>query len=235
MPAMRAVGSAIIVLLVATAAYGGERAWQAPAQSMRDSFTFWGWSADGHRFAYETYSFSGGEPNDCEEQAVLTVYDTTNDRPAPGGVLRVASGPRDAAGGCQVADVRAALAKQRGELLHRFAIVTRSPEPATFDEAARGDWTVALGGRMAAHARLDVDAAESRAGLAYRLTLRLDGGGERTIASRLAAGAERPTLADALAFTDRGRHAVVICVPVLYAVTHGSWSRWDCHATELVH
>jgi len=210
---------------------------------MHDSFTFWGWSEDGQRFAYETYSFSGGEPTDCSEAAVLIVYDAVHDRVAPDGTLRVESGAGDDKGHCRIPDVQAALATRRSEYLRRQHIIERLVLPGRFETGQDGGWTVSLRSGHTARARLradDLDRADvrqdtTRLGASYRLVLTVEGAEPKEVSTGPRAGALHFEFDDAIAFTDPKRQFVALCVPVTYAVAHGTWSHWDCHGLPLGH
>lgn len=239
-------GVIALVVLELAACAGSARAdsaapYREPQRPMRDSFTFWGWSEDGQRFAYETYSFSGGEPTDCSETAVLIVYDGARDRVVPDGTLRVESGAADNKGDCQIPDVQAALAERRSEHLRRHHIGKRFVGPSRFEAGPSGGWTVALRSGHTARVQLtvreldrtDVWQDPTRLGASYRLVVTLEGTEPREVATGPRAGALHPELDDAIAFADPTQHFAALCVPVTYAVTHGAWTRWDCHGLRL--
>jgi hypothetical protein len=214
-----------------------------PQRPMRDSFTFWGWSEDGQRFAYETYSFSGGEPTDCSEAAVLIVYDAVHDRVVPDGSLRVESGAGNDKDHCRIPDVQAVLAMRRSEHLRRHHIIERFVLPGRFETGQDDVWTVALRSGHTARARLraaDLDRADvrqdpTRMGASYRLVLTLEGAEPKEVSTGPRAGALHFEFDDAIAFTDPKRQFVALCIPATYAVAHGTWSHWDCHGLPLRH
>jgi hypothetical protein len=233
-----------VIALVAVPAVGhadGGAPYREPQRAMRDSFTFWGWSDDGRRFAYETYSSSGGEPTDCSETAVLIVHDAARDRIFPDGTLRVASGAADGKGHCRTPDVQAALARRRDAHLRRHHVTVHGVEARRLEPDPAGRWTVALCPAHTASVQLeardedreDVQQDPTRMGASYRLLITLDGAPPREIMTGPRAGALHPELADAIVFADPAQRFAALCVPVTYAVPHGSWTRWDCHGLSL--
>lgn len=214
---------------------------QTPAMS--DSFTFWGWSDDGRRFAYEAYSFSGGEPLDCADEATLLVRDAVEDELAPGGERRIQGGGQEPSGRCRVPDVRAALDRERDARLAAQQIrVGGFLGPSRFTPLAAGGFSIDLGPPRTGHARLLASASPQAPDAAdpavppdftYRLLLSFDRGGPRELGSGPLPGAIAASLDDALAFFDLQQRSVAVCLPVTYAVTHGTWTRWACHGLPL--
>lgn len=89
-----------------------------------DGFTFWGWSADGSRYAYETHRGNQGAI-ECDAGAELTVVDATTDRYAEGGQLEVKATTEVFVEGeaCTIEDVLKLLDAQREAHLAKFGIV----------------------------------------------------------------------------------------------------------------
>ena len=233
----------VLALVVLPVVVHADRAppYQEPQRPMRDSFAFLGWSEDGKRFAYETRSFGGGEPTDCSDMAALVVYDASRDQATPGATLRVASGPGDDHGHCRTPDVQAALANQRIEHLRRHEIGDQFTGPSRFERDQANDWTVALGSGRTASVKLvardldrpDVSSNPGRPGASYRLVVTLEGGRPLEITAARRTGVLRPDLDEALVFTDAKQRFAALCVPVVFAVTHGVWSHWDCRGLPL--
>ena len=207
-----------------------------------DGLTFWGWSPDGRRFAYETWADGGGLPLDCYDEATLTVRDADRDRPVADGVLRSVTKPGVDRDHCVNPDVRATLASQRPAALGRHQVVARAARPLGFDVAAggnRGSLTLPSGhvlrADLAGHA-VDagvVAAHPDRPACSYRLTLAVDGAVVRTVDAGPWPGALRTALDDARVFVAPSARFAAICLPVSYAAHHGVWAHWDCHGAPL--
>jgi hypothetical protein len=88
-----------------------------------DKLTFWGWSVDGTKYAFETYDHGPGAV-ECEGAFALRVVDATTDRFVDGGKLDLKhESPEPAAGGCTPVDLKGAFEAQRGPFLQRHGIV----------------------------------------------------------------------------------------------------------------
>jgi len=202
-----------------------------PAQ---DQLTFWGWSASGGSFAYETYTSAEREDVDCSEQAVLRVIDATRDREIA--VLRVVSGAGNQADRCQVTDVRAALAKRRAAFLTQHHILDAASPPAGFDRAATGsaatqdaDWKTTLPGGREITARFEEHQGPDQKWASYRLVFQLGPRRQPAIATPRIAGALGFDMEDAMVFHDKAHRHAAVCVSLLQAAHHGHWATWDCH------
>lgn len=150
-----------------------------------DALTFWGFSADGQRFAFETF-YAGPGGARCEGEVDLFIVDVARDAYVPGGHVELKH--RDPEGEpCDPPDLRAAMDARRGALLEAHGIVVgafvppAAPIPIGDDrvdiflvDLARGrsgflDIDVLDGGRERAH---------EGAGAGFKLTLTV---GERPI------------------------------------------------------
>ena len=102
---------------LAPAAYtrAGDRAAQ------RDELTFWGFSADGRRYAFETFYYGPGAA-ECEGLATFIVVDADTDTFADGTPYELKHKQPDAER-CDPPDLRAEMSRHREELLHRHGIV----------------------------------------------------------------------------------------------------------------
>jgi len=91
---------------------------------LTDSFTAWGWSADGRLFAYETWMPGEGAVS-CDMRYEIFVVDAAEDAFVDEGTLVVAheSPDGDGAGGCQPVDLEAAAEPLRSALLEKHGIV----------------------------------------------------------------------------------------------------------------
>lgn len=148
----------------------GDRAQQ------RDELTFWGFSADGRRYAFETYYYGPGATV-CEGLATLYVVDAATDTFAEGSPIEIKHRDPEA-DRCEPPDLKAEMARHRDELLHRHNIVIGNQGPAIVPTRAAGpkpSWLLNLpGGPL--NAELEVlfggrDKA-GEPGAAYTLTLR---------------------------------------------------------------
>ena len=147
-----------------------------------DALTFWGFSADGQRFAFETF-YAGPGGARCEGEVDLFVVDVARDAYVPGGHVEIKH--RDPEGEpCDPPDLRAAMEARRAGLLEAQGIVVgafappAAPIPIGDDrvdiflvDLARGrtgslDIDVLDGGRERAH---------EGAGAGFKLTLTVGG------------------------------------------------------------
>lgn len=228
------------LIIVAARAAGGAAGPYYEKPRMGDALTFWGWSADGRQFAYETWTNGGGEPLDCHDEAVLTIYDAVKDRATMGGVVRSTSvGNSDR---CTNPDVRATMNRDRAAHLRRHHVTERFAGPLRFQVASGGgSGTLALSGTTVLQARLsirdgnrrDVMANSSRPGMSYRLSVVVGAGQKRVIAEGPRRGALSLSLDGALVFVGPTEHFAALCLPVNYSVYHGTWTHWDCHSVPL--
>ncbi len=148
----------------------GDRAQQ------RDELTFWGFSADGRRYAFETYYYGPGAA-ECEGLATLYVVDADTDTFAAGSPLEIKH--RDpGAERCEPPDLKAEMARHRDELMHRHEIVIGNQGPAivpTRAAATKPTWTLDLpGGPLRAELEVLFGGRDNAGepGAAYTLTLR---------------------------------------------------------------
>ena len=150
----------------------GDRALQ------RDELTFWGFSADGRRYAFETYYYGPGAA-ECEGLATLHVVDADTDTFAEGSPLEIKH-REPGAERCEPPDLKAEMARHRDELLHRHGIVVSNQGTAIVPnrDASRGSkptWTLDLpGGPLRAELEVLFGGRENagQPGGAYTLTLR---------------------------------------------------------------
>lgn len=112
----------------------GDRAQQ------RDELSFWGFSADGRRYAIETYYYGPGAA-ECEGLATLAIIDADTDTFVDGTPLEIKH--RDpGADRCDPPDLRAEMARHREELFHRHGIIIGNqgaPIIPHRDSTSRGD------------------------------------------------------------------------------------------------
>ncbi len=85
-----------------------------------DDFIFWGWSEDGHYYAFETFH-AGPQMANCEGEAELTIVDAHTDRYADDGHILLEHADPEAEV-CDPPDLRAELALRRAPRLKRFGI-----------------------------------------------------------------------------------------------------------------
>ena len=153
---------------------------QGDRAQQRDELTFWGFSADGRRYAFETYYYGPGAA-ECEGLASLYVVDADTDTFAEGSPLEIKHREPDA-DRCDPPDLKAEMSRHRDELLHRHAIVIGNQGPAitpnrdsTSSRAAAPIWTLLLpDGPLRAELAALFGGRENAGepGAAYTLTLR---------------------------------------------------------------
>jgi len=235
-PALRWVTLAALLLgLRGVAASEPYRHRGPPAQ---DLLTFWGWSASGEAFAYETYTPAEREDVDCSEEAVLRVIDTTRDRQVA--VLRVGSGAANQEDLCQVPDVRAELATRRAAFLTLHHIIDGPSRPTGFDRSATGseatqdgDWTTVLPGGREITARFEEKAGPDETWAAYRLVFPLGPRREVAATTKRIPGALGFDMEQAMMFYDKARRHAALFVPQVNAARYGRWETWDSHGLTL--
>lgn len=160
----------------------GDRATQ------RDELSFWGFSADGRRYAFETYYYGPGAA-ECEGLASLFIVDADTDTLVDGSPLQIQH-KDPGADRCDPPDIKGEMSRHRDELLHHHGIVLGNQGPALVpsrDITTRGihsAWTLPLPtGPL--HAELTVlhggreHAGEP--GAAYTLTLNAPDGPKVTV------------------------------------------------------
>jgi predicted secreted protein len=123
----------------------GDRAQQ------RDELSFWGFSADGRHYAFETYYYGPGAA-ECEGLATLYVVDADTDTFAEGTPLELKH--RDpGADRCDPPDLKAEMTRHREQLLHRHgiiignqgaAIVPNRDSTSSTSRSATSAWTLNL-------------------------------------------------------------------------------------------
>ena len=152
-------------------------------KDQRDELKFWGFSADGARYAFETY-YHGPGGAQCEGQASLFIVDADSDSFVPDSPLIIKHKDPDAAR-CDPPDLRAEMDRSREQLLHRHGIVVGNqgpaiiPTPVTNDKATGRASTLTLPSGLTLRAEVEViDGDREKVGErggAYRLTLIRDG------------------------------------------------------------
>ena len=149
----------------------------------RDELRFWGFSADGLRYAFETYDAGPGAVK-CEGEASLFIVDAARDAFVDGLPLILKHKEPDAER-CDPPDLRAELERHRDELFHRHAIIVGNqgpaivPRPTVTTEGSGRSSTIALPSGTQLHAEITVIDGDrekvGERGAAYRLTLAADG------------------------------------------------------------
>jgi predicted secreted protein len=151
----------------------GDRAQQ------RDELSFWGFSADGRRYAFETYYYGPGAA-ECEGLATLNIIDADTDTFVDGTPLEIKH--RDpGADRCDPPDLRAEMARHREQLLHRHGIIIGNQGASIVpnrDSTSRGTtptWILALpDGPLRAELEVQHGGRDNAGdpGASYTLTLR---------------------------------------------------------------
>ncbi|MBL9107008.1 MAG: DUF2259 domain-containing protein [Myxococcales bacterium] len=148
-----------------------------------DDFTFWGWSSDNSRFAFEVHDHGPGARG-CEGSYTLYVVDAAADKFADGTPLKVEHKTK-ADDDCDPPDLGAEMARLRPAALTQHGIdpanqsppVVPTPVTTTTGREKSPSWTLLLGGAPVT-AELAVlhggREAAGEPGAAYRLTLRRD-------------------------------------------------------------
>ena len=166
------------------------------AASQRDDFTFWGWSADNTRYAFELHDHGPGATA-CEGSYTLYVVDATRDAFVAGTPLVVEHRRKDDAV-CDPPDLAAEIEKLRPPALAQHGIVVDNQRPPTLprriststgreSSSAKPAWILTLGPGSQLRAELENrhggrDKAGEPGG-AYHLTLTRDGEAPRVIES----------------------------------------------------
>lgn len=157
--------------------------WTRPgdAATQTDDLTFWGWSRDGQRYAFEVHDHGPGAAR-CEGKYVLYVVDATRDAFVDGAPLEIKHASPEAER-CDPPDLKAEIERHRPEVLHRHGIVVGHlrqptlPAPITTStgKERRPAWTLALGAGDPLRAELEtIGGGRDRAGepgAAFKLTL----------------------------------------------------------------
>lgn len=243
-------GALVLAAVALPACARNAVAFRAKANPERDDLAFWGWTADGKRFAYEIYAPAPGGPSACADEVALLLYDAANDKPVPEGELRIPSGGADESGSCRIPDVRAVLDGERDNQLRQHGVTAGAfVGPSRFDPTPEGGFAVAFGTSRIGFAQLtevpqpappppgDAEPAEPveppPPSVSYQLTITLDGASPRSITFGPHPGATGASLASALAFTDPKQNFAAMCLPVTFKVGEGKRTRWDCHGLFL--
>ncbi len=203
-----------------------------------DELVFWGWSADGRYFAFETFH-AGAQMARCEGEAELSIVDATTDRYAEDGHIQLTY--RDAeADVCDPPDLRVELGHRRSARLERYGIEASHISPSVSFEGAGERWTVALpDGSEAAvtfrvlHATDDpMDAAD---GAAFELRLAVPGRPELQVE----AGARRRPwtlsydLAQGMVFVGPGATHAALMVAQRQVMAEGVRTTWMSNGVVL--
>jgi len=152
-------------------------------KDQREELRFWGFSADGTRYAFETYYHGPGAAH-CEGEASLFVVDAGKDAFVDGSPL-VIKHKQPEAERCDPPDLRAEMDRHREQLLHRHAIVVGNqgpaivPAPAIDEQGKARASTIALPAGTSLRAEvvvIDGDREKvGERGAAYKLTLVREG------------------------------------------------------------
>lgn len=141
---------------------------------MRDRFTFWGWSADSTRYAYETYMPGEGGVG-CDMVHDVWVVDARTDDFAPEGHLQVAyDWPEGGPEGCTPASLPTRVAVERPAFLARHDIaVGRVVPPDAFAAGDDDTWSAGIYGFTfrVLYGTDDAYGDAAQAGAAYVLSL----------------------------------------------------------------
>ncbi|MCH9684521.1 MAG: hypothetical protein K0V04_24005, partial [Deltaproteobacteria bacterium] len=149
-----------------------------------DAFVFWGWSADGRYFAFETFHAGSGMAN-CEGEAELSIVDATADRYAPDGHILLT--PADAeAEVCDPPDLRVELGYRRKARLERYKIDAAHIRPPIAFEGTGERWSFATPSGERAKVAFRVvhgtdDAMEAVDGAAFELRVTAPGRDETIV------------------------------------------------------
>lgn len=145
-----------------------------------DALTFWGWSADGRRFAYETFDAGPGAAT-CEGAIRLLVLDADTGSLAPDGLREIRPTHPDSEP-CDPPDLDAAMAAERTAVLGRHGISLGNllapvePLPAPAPRPGVKAYAILLPSGQTATATLEVlhgerDQAFQGEGAAFKLEL----------------------------------------------------------------
>lgn len=161
------------------------------AAGQRDDFTFWGWSADNTRYAFELHDHGPGATA-CEGSYTLYIVDATRDAFVDGTPLKVEHKTRGD-DNCDPPDLAAAIASQRPAVLEQHGIVVDNQRPpglprrvaTTTGREKFPAWIITLGPGAQLRAELEVlhggreQAGEP--GAAYRLSLTRDAAAPKVV------------------------------------------------------
>ena len=160
-------------------------------KDQRDELRFWGFSADGLRYAFETWDAGPGAAT-CEGEASLFIVDAEADAFLPDLPLILKHKQPDAER-CDPPDLRAELMRHREELFHRHGIIVGNqgpaivPRPAVTTRGTGRTSTIDLPSGRQLRAAIEVKDGDrekvGERGAAYRLTLGLEGDDPRVIES----------------------------------------------------
>ena len=152
-------------------------------KDQRDELRFWGFSADGSKYAFETYDHGPGA-TPCEGQASLFIVDADSDSFVKDSPLVIKHKQPDAER-CDPPDLRAEMDRHREQLLHRHAIVVGNqgtpivPAPAVDEAGKARASTIALPSGTMLRAEVQVIDGDrekvGERGAAYKLTLTREG------------------------------------------------------------
>ncbi len=161
------------------------------AASQRDDFTFWGWSADNTRYAFELHDHGPGATT-CEGSYTLYVVDAARDAYVTGTPL-VVEHKRKEDDVCDPPDLAAEIEKLRPAALAQHGIVVDNQRPPSLPRRVSTStgrekhpaWILTLGPGSQLRAELENrhggrDKAGEPGG-AYRLTLTRDGESPKVI------------------------------------------------------
>ncbi len=158
-------------------------------KDQRDELRFWGFSADGTRYAFETF-YAGPGATTCEGQASLFIVDADSDSFVAGSPLVLKHKQPDAER-CDPPDLRAEMDRHREQLLHRHGIVTGNqgpaivPAPAVNTKGTARASTVALPAGSTLRAEIQVIDGDrekvGERGAAYKLSLIKEGQAPKVI------------------------------------------------------
>ncbi len=152
-------------------------------KDQREELRFWGFSADGTRYAFETY-YHGPGATHCEGEASLFIVDADKDAFVDGSPL-VLKHKQPEVERCDPPDLRAEMDRHREQLLHRHEIVVGNqgpaivPAPAVDEQGKARASTIALPAGTSLRAEVVVIGGDrekvGERGAAYKLTLVRDG------------------------------------------------------------
>jgi hypothetical protein len=153
------------------------------AKDQRDELRFWGFSADGTRYAFETW-YAGPGAAQCEGQASLFIVDAETDAFVADSPL-VLKHKQPEAERCDPPDLRGEMDRHREELLHRHGIVVGNQGPAILakpvvtEKGTGRNSTIDLPSGKQLRAELEVIGGDrekvGEKGAAYKLTLHAEG------------------------------------------------------------
>lgn len=203
-----------------------------------DELVFWGWSADGRHFAFETY-FRGAGMAECEGEAELTIVDAQTDRYAADGHVVVRHRDPDAEV-CDPPDLREELGYRRDPRLHREGISTALGTGPIPIEGSGEQWRFVLPSGEAVELSFRVrhgtdDPMEAADGAAYELRMTVPGGEEVVVERGLR---RRPwimgyDLSQGMVFVGpHGAHAAIL-VAQEQVIPEGTRTTWMANGVAL--